>query len=194
MSAGKRMVGWFVPEPSNPSGVERQNTGVLALAPRVFWKGYLKLSLVTCRVTLTPAITEGAKVRFHNINRETHNRVMSQYVDSQTGAPVEDDDQVKGYPKSEDEYVLFEDEEIEDVGLQSTRTIDIETFVPEGSIGWIWYDRPHYLAPDDEVSDRNRRHCAAGNVSPRAGGVSAAEGQGHRALDAALRRRGSRRR
>jgi DNA end-binding protein Ku len=152
MSAGKRMVGWFVPEPSNPSGVERQNTGVLALAPRVFWKGYLKLSLVTCRVTLTPAISEGAKVRFHNINRQTHNRVMSQYVDSQTGAPVEDDDQVKGYPKSEDEYVLFEDEEIEDVGLQSTRTIDIETFVPEGSIGWIWYDRPHYLAPDDEVS------------------------------------------
>jgi DNA end-binding protein Ku len=122
------------------------------LAPRVFWKGYLKLSLVTCRVTLTPAISEGSKVKFHNINRETHNRVLSQYVDAQTGAAVEDEDQVKGYPKSEDEYVIFEDEEIEDVGLQSTRTIDIETFVPEGSIGWIWYDRPHYLAPDDEVS------------------------------------------
>jgi len=122
------------------------------VAPRVFWKGYLKLSLVTCRVTMTPAISEGAKVRFHNINRKTQNRVLSQYVDAETGEAVEDEDQVKGYPKNEDEYVLFEDEELEDVGLESTRTIDIETFVPAGSIGWIWYDRPHYLAPDDEVS------------------------------------------
>ncbi|CDN55561.1 Probable DNA repair protein [Neorhizobium galegae bv. officinalis bv. officinalis str. HAMBI 1141] len=122
------------------------------MAPRVFWKGYLKLSLVTCRVTMTPAVSEGAKVRFHNINRKTNNRVLSQYVDAQTGEAVEDDDQVKGYPKGEDDYVLLEDEEIEDVGLESTRTIDIETFVPADSIGWIWYDRPHYLAPDDEVS------------------------------------------
>ncbi|MCJ9750862.1 Ku protein [Neorhizobium sp. BETTINA12A] len=122
------------------------------MAPRVFWKGYLKLSLVTCRVTMTPAVSEGAKVRFHNINRKTNNRVLSQYVDVQTGEAVEDDDQVKGYPKGEDDYVLLEDEEIEDVGLESTRTIDIETFVPADSIGWIWYDRPHYLAPDDEVS------------------------------------------
>ncbi|KKX30647.1 Ku protein [Rhizobium sp. LC145] len=122
------------------------------MAPRVFWKGYLKLSLVTCRVTMTPAVSESAKVRFHNLNRKTHNRVLSQYVDAETGEAVEDDDQVKGYPKGEDEYVLFEDEEIEDVGLESTRTIDIETFVPTASIGWLWYDRPHYLAPDDEVS------------------------------------------
>ncbi|MBW6421902.1 Ku protein [Rhizobium sp. XQZ8] len=122
------------------------------MAPRVFWKGYLKLSLVTCKVTMTPAISEGAKVRFHNINAKTHNRVMSIYVDSVTGKAVDDDDQVKGYPKGEDDYVLLEDEDIEDVGLESTRTIDIETFVPADSIGWIWYDRPHYLAPDDEVS------------------------------------------
>lgn len=122
------------------------------MAPRVFWKGYLKLSLVTCRVTMTPAISESAKVRFHNLNRKTQNRVLSQYVDAETGAAVEDDDQVKGYARGEDDYVLFEDEEIEDVGLESTRTIDIETFVAAESIGWIWYDRPHYLAPDDEVS------------------------------------------
>jgi DNA end-binding protein Ku len=138
--------------PNPASGVEAKTKEFLAVAPRVFWKGYLKLSLVTCRVTMTPAISEGSKVKFHNINRETHNRVLSQYVDAETGAVVDDEDQVKGYPKSEDEYVLFEDEEIEDVGLESTRTIDIETFVPADSIGWIWYDRPHYLAPDDEVS------------------------------------------
>ena len=123
-----------------------------AVAPRAFWKGYLKLSLVTCRVTMTPAVSESGKVRFHNLNRETQARVLSQYVDAETGETVEDEDQVKGYEKGEGDYVLFEDEEIEDVGLESTRTIDIDTFVPVGSIGWVWYDRPHYLAPDDEVS------------------------------------------
>ncbi|HEX2148501.1 MAG TPA: Ku protein [Pseudorhizobium sp.] len=122
------------------------------MAPRAFWKGYLKLSLVTCRVSMTPAVSEGGKVRFHNLNRETHARVLSQYVDAETGEAVEDEDQVKGYEKGEGDYVLFEDEEIEDVGLESTRTIDIDTFVPLDSIGWVWYDRPHYLAPDDEVS------------------------------------------
>ena len=122
------------------------------MAPRAFWKGYLKLSLVTCRVSMTPAVSESGKVRFHNLNRKTHNRVMSQYVDAVSGEAVDDEDQVKGYPKGEDDYVLLEDGEIENVGLESTRTIDIETFVPVESIGWIWYDRPHYLAPDDDVS------------------------------------------
>lgn len=123
------------------------------MAQRAFWKGYLKLSLVTCRVAMTPAVTESAKLRFHNINRETGNRVVSRYVDAETGKPVDDEDQVKGYERAEDDYVLFEDEELEDVALESTRTIDIETFVPRNSIGWIWYDRPHYLAPADKVSE-----------------------------------------
>ncbi|MGE6739423.1 Ku protein [Allorhizobium pseudoryzae] len=123
------------------------------MAPRVFWKGYLKLSLVTCRVTMTPAVSEGGKVRFHNLNSRTKNRVLSRYVDAVTGKPVEEEDQVKGYERGEDDYVLFEDEELEDVGLESTRTIDIETFVPASDIGWIWYDRPHFLAPDDKVGE-----------------------------------------
>ena len=123
------------------------------MAPRVFWKGYLKLSLVTCRVALVPAISENERVRFHNINRKTKNRVLNQYVDSVSGKPVDEDDQVKGYERGENDYVLFEDEEIADVGLESTRTIDIETFVPANSIGWIWYDRPHFLTPDDAVSE-----------------------------------------
>jgi DNA end-binding protein Ku len=122
------------------------------VAPRAFWKGYLKLSLVTCRVSMTPAVSESSKVRFHNLNRETQARVLSQYVDAETGEAVEDEDQVKGYEKGEGDYVLLEDEEIEDVGLESTRTIDIDTFVPLDSISWVWYDRPHYLAPDDDVS------------------------------------------
>jgi DNA end-binding protein Ku len=123
------------------------------MAQRVFWKGYLKLSLVTCRVSMTPAVTESSKLRFHNINSETGNRVVSRYVDAVTGKPVDDEDQMRGYPRGEDDYVLFDDEELDEVALESTRTIDIERFVPASSIDWIWYDSPHYLAPADKVSE-----------------------------------------
>ncbi|PYB77550.1 Ku protein [Rhizobium wuzhouense] len=123
------------------------------MAQRAFWKGYLKLSLVTCRVSMTPAVTESSKLRFHNINRQTGNRVVNRYIDAQTGEPVDDEDQVKGYARGEDDYVLIEDEELDDVALESTRTIDIESFVPQNSIGWIWYDSPHFLAPADKVSE-----------------------------------------
>ncbi|WP_134681729.1 Ku protein [Paracoccus ravus] len=123
------------------------------MAPRVFWKGYLKLSLVTCPVTMTPATTEGEKVRFHTLNSKTGNRVLSQYVDGVTGKPVADDDQVKGYPRGEDEHILIEDDELEAVALESARTIDIEMFVPADSIEWIWHDKPHYLSPSDAVGE-----------------------------------------
>ena len=121
------------------------------MASRPFWKGYLKLSLVTCSVAMTPATTENEKVRFHTLNRKTGNRVVSRYVDAVTGKPVEQDDEVKGYPRGEDDYVLLEDDELEAVGLESTRTIDIDMFAPADSIEWVWYDKPHYLTPDDPV-------------------------------------------
>ena len=121
------------------------------MAPRPFWKGYLKLSLVTCSVAMTPATTDSEKVRFHTVNRKTGNRVVSQYVDAVSGKPVDEADEVKGYPRGENEYVVLEDEELENVALESTRTIDIDMFVPSDSIGWIWYDKPHYLTPDDPV-------------------------------------------
>ena len=123
------------------------------MAPRSFWKGYLKLSLVTCAVSMTPATGEGGKIRFHTLNRATHNRVESRYVDAVSGKRVDDDDIARGYPRGEDDYVLLEDEELDAVALDSTRTIDIETFVPADSIAWIWHDKPHYLAPDDEVGE-----------------------------------------
>ncbi len=123
------------------------------MAPRSFWKGYLKLSLVTCPVAMSPATGEGEKVRFHTLDARTGNRVVSQYVDAVSGKPVDEDDEVKGYPRGEDEYVLLEDEELEAVALESTRTIDIEMFVPSDTIEWIWYDKPHYLVPDDQVGE-----------------------------------------
>jgi DNA end-binding protein Ku len=124
------------------------------MAPRSFWKGYLKLSLVTCPVAMMPATSESEKVRFHTINRETGNRIHSRSIDSVSGKPVESEDEVKGYQRGEDDYVMLEDEEIEAVALESTRTIDIETFVPRDSIAWIWYDKPHFLMPDDPVGEQ----------------------------------------
>ncbi len=123
------------------------------MAPRPFWKGYLKLSLVTCPVSMTPATSDSAKIRFHTINRKTGNRVESRYVDAVTGKPVAGDEEVKGYGTGEGEYVMLEEDEIAAVALESTRTIDIEMFVPRHSIGWIWLDKPHYLAPDDKVGE-----------------------------------------
>ena len=123
------------------------------MAPRTFWKGYLKLSLVTCPVAMTPATGEGGRLRFHTLNRTTGNRVVQQYVDAGTGKPVAEEDEARGYPRGEDDHVLLEDDEIEAVALESTRTIDIERFVPQGSIGWIWYDKPHLLVPNDKVGE-----------------------------------------
>jgi DNA end-binding protein Ku len=123
------------------------------MAPRPFWKGYLKLSLVNCPVTMAPATSEAEKVRFHTLNAATGNRVLSRYVDSVSGKPVSEENEVKGYPRGEDEFVLLADDEIEAVGLESTRTIDIDMFVPADSIGWIWYDKPHYLVPADRVGE-----------------------------------------
>lgn len=123
------------------------------MAPRPFWKGYLKLSLVTCPVAMMPATSDRDQVRFHTMNARTGNRVISRYVDAVTGRPLDEEDEVKGYPTGEDEHVMLEDDEIASVALDSTRTIDIDLFVPADSIGWIWYDRPHYLLPDDPIGE-----------------------------------------
>jgi DNA end-binding protein Ku len=121
------------------------------MAVRPYWKGYLKLSLVTCPVQMMPATSENEKVRFHTLNRQTQNRVVSHYVDSVTGKEVKEEDEVKGYRRGENEYVILEDEELDNVALESTKTIDISTFTPRDSIEWIWLDTPYYLSPNDPV-------------------------------------------
>ncbi|MFV3130889.1 Ku protein [Niveispirillum sp. KHB5.9] len=123
------------------------------MAGRHFWKGYLKLSLVTCRVAMVPVLSQAAKVRFHLLNRTTGNRVESRYVDSVTGKRVPEKDQVKAYEKGEDDHVLLEDKELDAVALESTRTIDIDLFAPRDSIDWVWYDTPYFLIPDDKVGE-----------------------------------------
>jgi DNA end-binding protein Ku len=121
------------------------------MAAPAFWKGYLKLSLVTCPVALVPAITGGEKVRFHTLSRASGARVVSRYVDAGTGQTVDDEDTVKGYPTGDERYVMLEDEELDRVALETTHTIDIACFVAASDLDRIWLDRPHYLVPDDPV-------------------------------------------
>jgi len=123
------------------------------MPPRPFWMGYMKLSLVTCPVAMTTATSEQEKVRFHVLNRRTGNRILSQSVDGETGKPVSEGDEVKGYARGEHDYVLLEDDELESIALESARTIDIETFVAADSIDWVWCDAPYYLTPDDPVGE-----------------------------------------
>lgn len=123
------------------------------MARQIFWKGYLKLSLVTCPVAMTPATSASEQIRFHTINQKTGNRVRSQYFDAETGKPVAEDDERKGYEVEDGKLIVFSDKELDAVALESTRTIDLETFVPLESIGWIWYDRPYLLTPNDKVGE-----------------------------------------
>jgi DNA end-binding protein Ku len=123
------------------------------MAPRPNWKGYLKLSLVSCPVALYPATTTSERVSFRTLNRETGNRVRRQFVDEQTGDPVESDGQIKGYEVAKGEYVQVEDDEIKAVQLESNHTIDIERFVPRDEIDELYLDTPYYLAPTDRVGE-----------------------------------------
>jgi DNA end-binding protein Ku len=120
------------------------------MAPRANWKGYLKLSLVSCRVALFPATTTSGRVRLNIINRETGNRVNNQIVDAESGEPVEEEDRVKGYREG-NRYILLEDEEIDRVALESTHTIDIEEFVARDDVDEIYLDESYYIAPEDKV-------------------------------------------
>lgn len=123
------------------------------MAPRPNWKGYLKLSLVSCPVALYPATTTSERVSFRTLNRDTGNRVRRQFVDEQTGEPVETENQAKGYEVGKGEYIVLEDEEVKSVQIESNHTIDIERFVPRAEIDELYLDTPYYLAPTDRVGE-----------------------------------------
>ena len=121
------------------------------MAPRPNWKGYLKLSLVSCSVALYSATSTSQRIRFNIINKKTGNRVHNQVVDAETEEPVEQEDRVKGYQIEKGEYVLVDDEELDEVALESTHTIDIESFVPRSEVDEIYLDEDYYIAPNDKV-------------------------------------------
>jgi DNA end-binding protein Ku len=121
------------------------------MAPRANWKGFLKLSLVSCSVGLVQATSSRERVHFNIINRETGNRIRYRQIDAETGEDVPEEDRIKGFKAADGSYVLLEPEELDEVALESTHTIDIETFVPRKDIDEIYLDTPYYLFPEDEV-------------------------------------------
>ena len=121
--------------------------------PRSSWKGYLKLSLVSCAVALFNATTTAERVSFTTLHRKTGNRLKQLMVDSDTDEPVDRPDRVKGYEVSKGQFVVVEDDDLEGIKIESTKLIDIESFVPQSEIDQIYADGSYYLAPDDRVAE-----------------------------------------
>ncbi len=121
------------------------------MAPRANWKGYLRLSRVSCPIALYPASSLGEKVSFNRINRKTGNRLKQQNVDSETGDVVPREDTARGYEIAKGQYLIVEDQEIDAVQIESARTIEIDQFVPRSEIDDRYIDSPYYLAPDGKV-------------------------------------------
>jgi DNA end-binding protein Ku len=124
------------------------------MAPRAYWKGYLKLSLVSCPIALFPATSEREKISFHQLNKETGNRVRYKKIDAETGDEVENADIVKGYEVSKGEYIELDPEELDAVALESKRIIEIDEFVPRGEIDELYMRDPYYIVPDGDVGQQ----------------------------------------
>jgi DNA end-binding protein Ku len=121
------------------------------MAPRANWKGFLRLSLVTCPVALYPATSDSEKISFNQINRKTGHRIKYAKVDADTGEEVDNDDITKGYKVDTDTYIEVSKDELENIALESNRTIDIDEFVPKTDIDPRYLIRPYYLVPDGKV-------------------------------------------
>jgi DNA end-binding protein Ku len=121
------------------------------MAPRANWKGFLRLSLVTCPVALFPATSDSEKISFNQINRNTGHRIKYLKVDADTGEEVSSDDIMKGYKVDTDTYIEISRDELDNIALESTRTIEIDQFVPKSEIDELYLVRPYYIVPDGKV-------------------------------------------
>jgi DNA end-binding protein Ku len=120
--------------------------------PRPYWKGYLKLSLVSCPIALYTATSPGERVAFRQINKKTGNRLRQQLVDEETGEPIDPDDKGRGYEVDKGVYLRVEDEEIDAIAIESSHTIEIDSFVPKAEIDERYVDSPYYLIPESKVA------------------------------------------
>ena len=122
------------------------------MAPRAYWKGYLKLSQVSCPIALYPASSDAERISFSRISRKTGNRLEQQLVDCETREPVEKDDVGRGYEIGSDRYIQVEDDELEQIRIESNHTIEIDGFVPRAEIDDRYLEKPYYISPTDQVS------------------------------------------
>ena len=123
------------------------------MAPRPYWKGYLKLSLVSCPVVLFPATSLAERTHFHQINKKTGNRLHQQMVDAETGDVVEKDEKGRGYELSKGKYVEIDADELAAVEIESTHTVDIDSFVPADEIDQRYRDKSYYVVPDGKSAE-----------------------------------------
>jgi DNA end-binding protein Ku len=121
------------------------------MAPRAYWKGYLRLSLVTCPIELFPATSQSEKTHFHQINTATGHRLRQQMVDEETGKVVDKEAKGRGYEVSKGRYVEIDEDELQAVEIESTHTVEIDSFVPLAEIDKRYLDRPYYIVPDGKV-------------------------------------------
>ncbi|MGO4440443.1 non-homologous end joining protein Ku [Rhizobium sp. RAF56] len=122
------------------------------MAPRASWKGYLKLSLVSCPVRLYPATSSSDRITFNQLHKDTHNRINMKPVDPELGL-VERADLVKGYEYEDKKYIIIDEQDLDSVRIESNHTMNIEAFVDEGSVDLIYQDAPYYLAPDGAMAE-----------------------------------------
>jgi DNA end-binding protein Ku len=120
---------------------------------RPYWKGYLKLALVSCPIALYPASSSSERVSFRQINKKTGNRLRQQLVDEVTREPVESEDKGRGYEYSKGSYIQVDDDELDAVAIESNHTIEIDSFVPRSQIDERYLDSPYYIIPDDKVGE-----------------------------------------
>jgi DNA end-binding protein Ku len=120
--------------------------------PRPYWKGYLKLSLVSCPIALYTATSSGERVAFRQINKKTGNRLRQQLIDEGTGDPIDPEDKGRGYEVDKGVYLQVEDEELDAVAIESSHTIDIDSFVPKSEVDERYIDSPYYLVPENKVA------------------------------------------
>ncbi|ODT47032.1 Ku protein [Devosia sp. 63-57] len=123
------------------------------MAPRANWKGFLKVAELTCPVALYTAASTSDRIAFHTLNRATGHRVRRQFVDSDTGKPVERDDQVKGYEVGSGEYITLDPETVAAAVPDSDKTLDISSFIACSEIDDVYFDKPYYLAPAGHDAD-----------------------------------------
>jgi len=121
------------------------------VSPRPYWKGYLKLSLVSCPISVHAACSSSERISFRQINRRTGNRLRQQLVDEETREPVDGHERAKGYEIGNGQFLLVEDEELEAIEIESTNTIDIDSFVPRSEIDRRFFDTPYYITPNIPV-------------------------------------------
>ncbi len=141
------------------------------MAPRASWKGFLRISLVTCPIALYPATSSSERISFNRINKATGQRVRQLNVDGKSGQKVEADEIVKGFEVDKGRYVLIEDEEIEAIQIEATKIINVAQFVDLAEVDPFYFDSPYYMAPEGTIPEETYRVVRAAMAETGTAGI-----------------------